>query len=137
MKNLDIFASEFHFRFFGDRSIHTIQSMILSLLSLIFIFAIFLKFLIEFIKKKNPYSIQTTIANANFDWINLSNEDYFFAFRFEDDDAPPVDLSDVFFITPMYYDYTYQGENKHRELELKRCEVVNETAYGEDLSNFY
>jgi hypothetical protein len=94
MKSLDFLGPEIKFRINQQENFKTVFGGMISILYYIFFFSFFMLFGVDFFYKINPKILSRVLKDKSDNkTINLSNENFFFAFRVASQDSKTIELN--------------------------------------------
>ena len=122
LQKMDIFGTPITLRIFGNEKYHNIISVSLSLITYIstIIFTYF--FGLDFIFHLESQILQSTRTSKGYQFYNLSMNDFFFAWKIEDDESREINMTDIFFPIIGYYSYK---TDEIESIKYDKCENYN------------
>ena len=135
LQKIDLFGVPLTFRIFDNEKYHSLISLSLTLITLVSTLLFIYFFGLDFIFHLESQVLQSTRTNKEYEFYNLSLNDFFFAWRIEDMYSQEINITDILYPVIGYYSY------KKEEIEIikyDKCKNYNISfSIPNDIKNYY
>ena len=105
LQKIDLFGTPITFRISDNEKYHSFVSVLLSLITLISTILFIYFFGLDFIFHLESQVLQSTRTNKEYEFYNLSMNDFFFAWHIENVESQEINFTDFLFPLIGYYSY--------------------------------